>query len=95
MRLLVSKANVVHGGFADTLELYTKSLRDRLLVEQDPQLCNVIAQRAEESSQWRSVVLPHTGRRERPNKKKKRFGEPVDGADAMVFGRGHPLGALA
>ena len=73
-RLLGSDANVVHGGFADTLDLYTKSLRDRLLVEQDTQLCNVFAQRAEESAQWRSVVLPHTERRKRPNKKKKRFG---------------------
>jgi hypothetical protein len=53
VRLLGSDANVVRGGFADTMELYTKSLSDRLLVEQDPQLCNVLAQRAEESAQWR------------------------------------------
>ena len=53
VRLLGSDANVVHGGFADALQLYTKSVRDRLFVEQDSQLCNVIAQRAEESAQWR------------------------------------------
>ena len=66
-------ANEMHRGFAGTLEQYTKSLHDRLLVEQDPRLCNVFAQRAVESAQWLSIVLPSTNRRKRPNKGKKRL----------------------
>ena len=60
--------------FVETIHQYIKSLHDRLIVEQDLQLCIVLAQRAEESAQWRSVVLPHTDRRKRPDKRKKRPG---------------------
>ena len=74
VRLLGSVASVPLDGFAHTLMLYTKSLRDRQLIEQDPQLCIVVAQRAEESAQWRGVVSPRTEHRKRNNKKKKRFG---------------------
>ena len=67
---LGSEASVKLEGFANTLMLHTKNLGDRLLIEQNPQLCIVFAQRAEESAQWRGVVSPRTEHRKRNNKKK-------------------------